>query len=122
MTYRTGFVAIVLLTTSLVADPSTAYEITKEGAVKLWYRHSTTCGQYAEDRRLPPNVGNHASDRVYVAGWLSAYDALVPGGNTATATLGLMIRCCGWIGFCLDHPFGVIQTGLPEFSLKIASG
>jgi hypothetical protein len=122
MAYRTRFVAIVLLTTFVVADPSIAYEITKEGAVKFSHWYSTTCGKYAEDRRLPPNVGNHAADRVYVAGWLLAYNALVPGGNISGGDARLDDTMLWLDRYCLDHPFETIQTGLAEFSLKIAPG
>jgi hypothetical protein len=61
------FIAALLVATASTADPTAAYEILKDGGLMFNYWNSTTCGQYAEERRLPPNVGYHASDRAYVA-------------------------------------------------------
>jgi hypothetical protein len=118
---RRKFIAALLVTTASTADPTAAYEISKDGGVTRYWWHSTSCGQYAQERRLPPNVGEHASDRAYVAGWLSAYNALMPGGNiSGDARLADTML---WLDrYCLDHPFYTIQNGLFEFNSKIAPG
>ena len=53
------------------------------------------------------------------AGWLSAYNALMPGGNiSGDARLDDTML---WLDrYCLDHPFDAIQNGLFEFNSKIA--
>jgi hypothetical protein len=114
------FLAVLLVTTTSAAYPTVAYEILKDGGVKLWFWDTRTCGQYAQDRRLPPNVGNHAIDRIYVAGWLSAYDALMSGGNISGGDARLDDTMLWLDRYCLDHPFETVQSGLSEFSLKIA--
>jgi hypothetical protein len=116
------FIAALLLTTASTADPTLAYEISKDGGVTIWYWQTTTCGQYAQERRLPPNVGNHASERAYVAGWLSAYDALVAGGNISGGDARLDDTMLWLDRYCLDHPFETVQSGLAEFNFKIAPG
>jgi hypothetical protein len=116
------FIAALLLTTASTADPTVASEISKDGGVTFNHWYSTTCGQYVQDRRLAPNVGNHASDRAYVAGWLSAYNALVPGGNISGGDARLDDTMLWLDRYCLDHPFETIQIGLAEFNFKIAPG
>jgi hypothetical protein len=103
------------------AFPAHGFEIQRDGSVKLdgfWY--ITTCGQYAGDRRLPVDVGEHASDRSYVAGWLSAYNALVSGRNLSGGDARLDDTLLWVDGYCLKHPFETIQNGLVEFSFQVA--
>jgi hypothetical protein len=116
------FIAALLVATASTADPTAAYEILKDGGLMFNYWNSTTCGQYAEERRLPPNVGYHASDRAYVAGWLSAYNAWVPGGNISVGDARLDDTMLWLDRYCLDNPFMSIQDGLAEFNRKIAPG
>jgi|SRR5215475_7297696 len=103
------------------ASPAHGFEIQRDGGVKVgsfWY--ITTCGQYARDRRLPLTVGEHASDRSYVAGWLSAYNALVSGHNIGGGNARLDDTLLWLDRYCLDHPFQTIQTALVEFSFQVA--
>jgi hypothetical protein len=98
---------------------SGAFETRTDGGEKTVWWYNTTCGQYAQDRRLPPDVGQHASDKAYISGWLSAYNALVPGGNIRgdSAPDDTML----WLDrYCSDHPFQTIYSGLFDFSHRIA--
>jgi hypothetical protein len=116
---RRFIIAALLVTTEVsTADPTAAHEISKDGGVTFYRWHSTTCGQYVQDRRLAPNVGNHASDRAYVAGWLSAYDALMPGGNINGGDARLDDTMLWLDRYCLDHPFESIQNGLVDSTLR----
>lgn len=72
----------------------------------------TTCGQYAEDRKLPGGTDTNATDRFYVAGWLSATNMLGTAkqplwGDTALDNAMLWLD-----GYCLKHPFSTLQQGL----------
>jgi hypothetical protein len=113
-----AFAAVI---STAAAFPADGFVIGRDGSVEVgpfWYM--TTCGQYARDRRLPPNVGEHASDRSYVAGWLSAYNALVSGRNIGGGDARLDDVLLWLDGYCLKSPFETIQNGLIEFSYQVA--
>jgi hypothetical protein len=98
---------------------SGAFEKRADGAEMTFWWYKTTCGQYAEDRRLPRNDGQHASDAAYIAGWLSAYNALMPGGNLRGDSVpdDAML----WLDhYCANNPFLTIQDGFLEFNHRIA--
>lgn len=81
---------------------------------QIYLFNTTSCGQYMQDRKLPGNFGAHATDGFYIAGWLSAYNALVPhadiSGDTKLDDMMLWLD-----GFCLNHPFQTMQDGLITF-------
>ena len=78
----------------------------------LWLFNKTSCVEYVEDRKLPDHTGRNGIDQIYVGGWLSAYNALVP--DTYDITGGKDIdSVMQWIDkFCRDNPFESVQTGL----------
>jgi len=85
----------------------------------LLYFYETSCGRYAQDRKLPKGVGNHASDEAFIGGWLSAYNVIVPGGNIKGDTR--LDDTLLWLDrYCLDHPFSTMQNGLIDFTRNVA--
>jgi hypothetical protein len=105
----------------LAPSPTNAFEQLKDQGQYHTYFYKTGCGQYAQDRKLPKGVGAHASDESYVAGWLSAYNAIVPGGNIQGDTR--IDDTLLWLDhFCLDHPFSTMNDGLEEFTRIVAPG
>jgi hypothetical protein len=105
----------------VLGTPASAFEVLPDGSVKVGsFWDITTCGQYAADRRLPPNTGRNGFDKEYIAGWLSAYNALVSGHNIGGGDAQLDNTLLWLDRFCLDHPFETMQDGLVEFNFKIA--
>jgi hypothetical protein len=86
---------------------------------EIYFFNVTSCGQYAQDRKLPVGVGMHATDKFYVAGWLSALSVFVSGvhlkGDSGIDDVLL------WLDrYCLDHPFETMQSGLIALSHSLA--
>lgn len=87
---------------------------------EIWIFATTSCGQYAQDRKLPKGIGESAMDENYVAGWLTALNALMPGINIkGDARLDDTLL---WLDrYCFDHPFTTMQDGLIEFSHAVTA-
>jgi hypothetical protein len=77
---------------------------------------TTSCGQYSQDRKMP---GANSADRLFIAGWLTAYNALVPGGNIS-GDFRLDDTLLWLDHYCLDHPFDTMQEGLINFARTVA--
>jgi hypothetical protein len=110
----------ILLIIAPATHPASAFDTQSDGGIKTYWWHITSCGQYAQDRHFPPNIGQHATDRAYVAGWLSAYNALIPGHNLGGGDARLDDTLLWLDRYCLDHPFATIQRALVEFSDQVA--
>lgn len=114
---RTGAAAVLAMVVAL-ARPAAAYDLAT-GEVYLF--NLMSCGQFAQDRKLPKGRGTHGADALYVAGWLSAYNALVPGGVVRPDTM--IYNTLLWLDrYCLDHPFGTMQDGLMRLGREWAAG
>ena len=91
----------------------------EHGIGQIFLFNLTSCGQYAQDRKLPKGLGAHGADAIYVAGWLSALNALVPGVNIAgdTKVDDTML----WLDrYCPDHAFYTMQDRLMVLGHQIA--
>ena len=87
----------------------TAYD----GKTPVFFFGVTSCGEYADDRKEPPQTGRNGADQFYVAGWLSAANLYQPGkmfladGDVPSAML--------WLdNYCKASPFSSLQAGLME--------
>jgi len=103
----------------LMAIGGKAYGFDDTGKSPIWSFHITACGQYVEDRKLPQGFGANATDRIYVAGWLSALNAVVKGVNIQdeSALDNVML----WLDhYCANNPFSTLQIGLMALSHEIA--
>jgi hypothetical protein len=76
----------------------------------------TSCGQFSQDRKMP---GPSSADKLYVAGWLSAYNALVPGADIS-GDFRLDDTLLWLDSYCHDHPFDTMQAGLSSFARTVA--
>jgi len=114
MVWARSLAIVAISVSSALATPSHvhAYDaVTGE----LFIFNLTTCGQYAEDRKLPRDVDAHLLDRLYIKGWLSAYNMLVSGANVrGDATVDDTML---WLErYCFNHPFATLQDGLANFA------
>jgi len=104
------FYCIIVFRWAAAFDPST-------GATYVF--NGTGCGQYAQDRKLPRETQPHVTDAFYVAGWLSALNATVPGINVEGDTrIDETLLWLDW--YCLNHPFNTMQDGLIVLGREIA--
>jgi hypothetical protein len=87
---RRRFIAALLVTIAAsTADPTAAYEISKDGGVTRYWWHS---GQYAQERRLPPNVGQHeCREQLRGLGWHDNW--VLSGGRATMLPLDLSPTC-----------------------------
>jgi hypothetical protein len=76
---------------------------------------STSCGEYANDRKLPDGVGRHFADKVYVAGWLSAINWSYPDTYNITGRADLDSVMLWLDKFCREHPLEKLPEGLIDF-------
>jgi hypothetical protein len=100
----------------LVGDAH-GYDPTGKSPISVF--HLTSRGQYAEDRKLPRGSGANGSDRIYIAGWLSALNAVVRGTDIHddAALDNVML----WLdSYCFNNPSASMQAGLMEFSHQLA--
>jgi hypothetical protein len=68
----------------------------------------TSCGQWLSDRT---KSAQSAADRLYVAGWLSAWNFYVPGANLRGEHW--VDDAIAWIDrYCRDNPFQTMQQAL----------
>ena len=104
------FYCIIVFRWAAAFDPST-------GATYVF--NGTGCGRYAQDRKLPRETQPHVTDAFYVAGWLSALNATVPGINVEGDTR--IDETLLWLDrYCLNHPFNTMQDGLIVLGREIA--
>jgi hypothetical protein len=102
-------IAAIVLTCALFARTAEAYKAPNP----IWAFHLTSCGQYAEDRKLPNGVGMNSADRLYVSGWISAANMYVAGvdfeGNDTLDNAMLWLDT-----YCANHAFSSLQEGLRQ--------
>lgn len=90
-----------------------------DGKTPIWFFNVVSCGEYAQDRKLPTGIGQHGVDRAYVAGWLSAANTFVRGVNLSGDTQ--VDNTMLWLdGYCMKNPFNTMQLGLMEFDTELA--
>jgi len=112
-TWKTVAATVLCIATLCSA---TAKNYTTGKVYQFSVRH---CGEYAQDRKLPDGVGMNAIDTWYVAGWLTAYNDMVPGGNIEGD--GAVNSTLLWLDrYCLDHPSSSVPDGLAEFGAIFA--
>lgn len=76
--------------------------------------NDTTCRQYAEHRRLPEGVGGNGSDKLYIAGFLTAANVYVEGINI-DSTEGTLDNVMLWLDtYCRTNASSSMQGGLFE--------
>ena len=75
-----------------------------------------SCLQYTDDRKLPLHTGRNAADEIYISGWLSAYNYLMP--NTYDVVPGHDItRVMTWMdAFCKSKPDKSVEAALVQFT------
>jgi hypothetical protein len=106
--------ALVVVAASVALSPSVEAFDPKTGAAYAF--DTTSCGQYSQDRKM---TGPNSADRLFVAGWLTAYNALVPGGNI-NGDFRVDDTMLWLDHYCLDHPFDTMQGGLINFARTVA--
>jgi hypothetical protein len=108
--------ALAVVISVAMLSPVGAFE---RSTGEIYSFNVTSCGQYAQDRKLPVGMGMHATDKFYIAGWLTALNVFVSGvhlkGDSRIDDVLL------WLDrYCLDHPFERLQDGLIVLSHSLA--
>jgi hypothetical protein len=110
--------AAVMLIASLAGSSAFAYD--KHNSLIPMF-NMTTCGQYAEDRKLPKGVGMNGSDMLYVAGFLSAANVYVEGINVAS-TDAMLDNAMLWLDhYCRTNAFSTMQEGLMQLVRELSA-
>jgi hypothetical protein len=96
-----------------LSGSSGAVAYDKQSGLADLFNH-TTCRQYAEDRRLPEGVGGNGSDKLYIAGFLTAANIYVEGVNI-DSTEGALENVMLWLDtYCRTNASSSMQGGLIE--------
>jgi hypothetical protein len=104
-------IAAVMIAFLSGSGGAVAYD--KQSGLAHLFNH-TTCRQYAEDRRLPEGVGANGSDKLYIAGFLTAANVYVEGVNI-DSTEGVLDNVMLWLNtYCRTNASSTLQGGLIE--------
>jgi hypothetical protein len=75
----------------------------------------TSCGRYAEDRKLPDGVGQNFADKVYVTGWLTAINWTTPDTFNIAGRADIDSIMLWLDKFCREHPLQKLPDALIAF-------